>query len=170
MDAIQSFIHGFDAYVSYYILILVLVMVILTVAVIVLLYRQRELQHELDFFMQGPDGQDIETALRKALDDNTKVKVLVKKNIDEIQHLKGDLRSAYRKTGVVKFNAFPGMAGKVSSSIALLNNEDNGFIITTIHGQEGCYTYVKEIMNGKSVNPLMKEDEEALKIALGNQL
>jgi len=66
----------------------------------------------------------------------------------------------------VKFNAFPGMAGKMSSSIALLNNENNGIIINCIHGQDGSYTYVKEIMNGKSVNTLSAEDEEALHIAM----
>ena len=62
------------------------------------------------------------------------------------------------------------MAGKVSSAIALLNNENNGIIINSLHGQEGCYTYVKEIMNGKTINPLTKEDEEALKIALQMEL
>ena len=54
--------------------------------------------------------------------------------------------------------------------ISLLNNENNGIVITSIHGQDGCYTYIKEIMNGKSINPLTREDEEALKIALEMQL
>ena len=57
-----------------------------------------------------------------------------------------------------------------SSSIALLTNENNGVVINCMHGPEGCYTYVKEIMNAKSISPLTNEDEEALKIALQIQL
>ena len=94
----------------------------------------------------------------------------MKNNINEIVKLNDEMLTAYRKIGIVKFNAFPGMAGKVSSSICLLNNENNGVIINSIHGQEGCYTYVKEIMNGKSITALTKEDKEALKIALEMEL
>ena len=140
------------------------------ILVVVLHARQNRLSERMEHFMQGSDQESLEDALRKVIDDNQKVKIQLKNNVNEIVKINENLLTAYRKIGVVKYNAFPGMAGKVSSCIALLNNENNGIVINSIHGQDGCYTYVKEIMNGKSINPLTKEDEEALKIALQMQL
>ncbi|MBR6405762.1 MAG: DUF4446 family protein [Lachnospiraceae bacterium] len=147
--------------------ILVLVFMILTMVQIA---KTRKLERRLSLFMQGDDMVSLEDVLRHVIEDNQKVKIQLKNNVDEIVKINENLLTAYRKTGIVKYNAFPGMAGKVSSSIALLNNENNGILVTTIHGSDGCYTYVKEIMNGKSINPLTREDEEALKIALEMQL
>lgn len=151
-------------------LISVLLCLIAIILVIVLHARQNRLNERMEHFMQGSDQESLEDALRKVIDDNQKVKIQLKNNVNEIVKINENLLTAYRKIGVVKYNAFPGMAGKVSSCIALLNNENNGIVINSIHGQDGCYTYVKEIMNGKSINPLTKEDEEALKIALQMQL
>ncbi len=147
---------------------------VLSLAMIVLfiiwIRKQDRLKARMDYFMRSSRREPLEETLRRVVDDNQKVKIQIKNNNAAIEKINENLITAYRKIGVVKFNAFPGMAGKMSSSIALLNNENNGIIINSIHGQEGCYTYVKEIMNGKSINPLTKEDEEALKIALQMQI
>ena len=157
-------------YAALILLISILLGLIAIILVVVLHARQNRLSERMEHFMQGSDQESLEDALRKVIDDNQKVKIQLKNNVNEIVKINENLLTAYRKIGVVKYNAFPGMAGKVSSCIALLNNENNGIVINSIHGQDGCYTYVKEIMNGKSINPLTKEDEEALKIALQMQL
>lgn len=147
-----------------------LLCLILLILVIVLFVKLASTTERLEFFMRGTEADSLEGALRKVIEDNQKVKSQLKNNVNEIIRISEDITTAYRKIGIVKYNAFPGMAGKVSSAIALLNNENNGVVINSMHGPEGCYTYVKEIMNGKSINPLTKEDEDALKIALGQEI
>ena len=147
----------------------VLLLAALVFAVIAFV-RYNALRRQMKTFMQGKDAASLEDTLTSVLEDNRRVKIQLKNNMDEIVKINENLLSAYRKIGVVKYNAFPGMAGKVSSSICLLNNENNGVIINSIHGQDGCYTYVREIMNGKSISALTKEDEEALKSALQMEL
>lgn len=139
---------------------------ILIGVLIFFIVRYNALKKRLERFMSGFDGTSLEDRLLKVIDDNQRVKIQLRNNVNSIVKLNDEMRSAYRKIGVVKYNAFPGMAGKMSSSVCLLNNENNGFIINSIHGQDGCYTYVKEIMNGKSVTALTKEDEEALEKAI----
>ena len=143
---------------------------ILLILLIVFAAKYRRLDSRLNYFMRGSDSESLENALRTVMEDNQKVKIQLKNNVNEIVKINESLLTAFRKIGLVKYNAFPGMAGKVSACICLLNNENNGIIINTLHGQDGCYTYVKEIMNGKSINPLTKEDEEALKSALQMEL
>ena len=162
----QEFFEEASSFAIYIALISLLLNMILLVLLIVFGVKHRKLEDRVEYFMRGTTGESLEGVLRRVLEDNQKVKIQLKNNVDEIVRMNENLMTAYRKTGLVKYNAFPGMAGKVSAAICLLTNENNGIIINTIHGQDGCYTYVKEIMNGKSINPLTKEDEEALKIAL----
>ena len=167
---LDGIIEALAPYKGILICLLALVILLLLILVTVLFIRQQRLSRRLNYFMRGSDAESLEKTLREVMDDNRQVKIQLKNNVDEIVRINENLLTAYRKIGIVKFNAFPGMAGKVSSSIAMLNNENNGIVITSIHGQEGCYTYVKEIMNGKSISPLTKEDEEALKKALQMQV
>ena len=167
---LENLISILSPYKYIIILLAALLIILLFVLVIILFARQQRLFRRLNYFMRGSDTESLESTLRRVMDDNKQVRIQLKNNVDEIVKINENLLTAYRKLGIVKFNAFPGMTGMVSSSIALLNNENNGIVITSIHGQEGCYTYVKEIMNGKSISPLTKEDEEALKIALQMQI
>ena len=166
----ENFFEAASPVAIYVALISLILNMILLVLFIIFGIKHRKLEDRIEFFMRGTTGESLEAILRSVLEDNQKVKIQLKNNVDEIVKINENLLTAYRKTGLVKYNAFPGMAGKVSAVICLLNNENNGIILNTIHGQDGCYTYVKEIMNGKSINPLTKEDEEALKIALQMEL
>ena len=57
------------------------------------------------------------------------------------------------------------MGGKLSFAYALLNDENSGYIINSIHSREGCYTYIKEIIKGESFIALSEEENEAFEIA-----
>ncbi len=166
MEGMRQFFESAAPAAIYVAIFAVLLCLFALVICAILFTRLKQNQARLEYLMRGTDGDSLEEVLRKVIEDNEKVKIQLKNNVDEIVRINENILTAYRKIGVVKYNAFPGMAGKVSSCIALLNNENNGIIINTMHGQEGCYTYVKEILNGKSINALTREDEEALKIAL----
>ena len=66
---------------------------------------------------------------------------------------------------MVKYDAFQEMGGKFSFSLAMLNEEDDGFVINAVHSREGCYTYIKEIVGGNSIIVLADEEQEALDMA-----
>ena len=71
--------------------------------------------------------------------------------------------------GLVKYDAFNEMGGKLSFSLAMLNAKEDGFIINAMHTREGCYTYIKEIVDGNSIIVLSEEEQEALNMAKGIQ-
>ena len=88
-----------------------------------------------------------------------------------IQHKKmekneASLQCSFQKIGLVKYDAFKEMGGKLSFSLCLLDNNDNGFLITSMHStREGCYTYAKEIIKGESYVVLAEEERKALEQA-----
>ena len=88
-------------------------------------------------------------------------------NKDAIRVLNKNQRASLQKFGVVRYNAFKEMGGKLSFCVALLNDQNDGFIINSVHSSDGCYTYAKEIIAARSGVALGEEEQEALNKALG---
>ncbi len=67
---------------------------------------------------------------------------------------------------MTKFNPFNESGGDHSFSLALLDGEKNGIIITSLHTRERTRMYVKEIFGGKSKSELSSEELESLRQCL----
>ena len=74
---------------------------------------------------------------------------------------------SYQKTGIVRYNAFKGMGGNLSFVLALLDDNNSGFILNSVHSREGCYLYLKDVDKGQTDTILGSEEKEALEQALG---
>ena len=96
-----------------------------------------------------------------------KLSKMTKKNEKDIRSLYRNFEKAFQKIGVVKYDAFSQMGGQLSFSLALLDENDNGFILNSVHSTEGCYTYTKEIKHGECSIELGDEEKKALNIAIG---
>lgn len=70
------------------------------------------------------------------------------------------------KTGIVNFDAFDDVFGKQSFALAILNQYNTGFVITSLYGTNSSNTYVREIKDGKSAIPLLEEEQEAVSKAM----
>ena len=77
------------------------------------------------------------------------------------------MKKTFQKVGLVKYDAFHEMGGKLSFSLVLLNEMNDGFVLNAMHSREGCYTYIKEIVSGNSIIVLSEEEKEALEMAIG---
>ncbi len=71
-------------------------------------------------------------------------------------------KSSIKRIGIEKFDAFDGITGAYSFSVALLNDRLDGIILTSLYGHETCNTYLREISGGKSETTLLKEEQIAL--------
>jgi len=91
-------------------------------------------------------------------------------NLDEfsqdLKELKAKSRSHFKKIGFVRYNPFPGIGSDQSFSLALLNDKNNGFIITSLFSREGNRVYSKVIEDGTSAHSLSDEEKQALKEAM----
>ena len=88
-------------------------------------------------------------------------------NKDAIRVINKNLRAAYQKFGVVKYNAFKGMGGNLSFAFAMLDYTNTGYILNSVHSREGCFVYVKVVDRGQTEVLLGTEEKEALEQALG---
>lgn len=141
------------------VLILIIVMIVNSV-------KMTKLKKRYNAFMEGQDAASLENTLIKRLNQVDKLLASDKDTKNKVQMVLDHLDHTYQKIGLVKYDAFNEMGGKLSFSLALLNRKNDGFIINAMHSREGCYTYIKEVINGNSIIMLAEEEKEALEMAL----
>lgn len=126
----------------------------------------KKLKKNYRIFMSGKDAKTLEDTLIQRLNQVDSLLESNEENDSNIKVLSKNMQRTYQKMGLIKYDAFHEMGGKLSFSLAMLDMRNNGFIINAMHTREGCYTYIKEIIDGNSVIVLSEEEQEALKRAM----
>ncbi len=153
--------------IGYILLGVVVLCIILIIVTIVQIAKTNKLRKKYEKFMQGKDAKSLEKDIIGLYEDNKFLKANVDKNKHDIRRLYKNMESTFQKVGIVKYDAFQQMGGKLSFSLALLNENNDGFILNSVHSSEGCYSYTKEIKGGECSISLGDEEEKALNIAMG---
>ena len=165
----QMGLGGFDAgYLVIGWIVLLAGVIVLLILLIVQIRKTKKLSDRLSKFMAGKDGSSLEENIGKLFEDNVFLKDQTEQNRKDIKTLYKKMESAYQKLGIVKYDAFNQMGGKLSFCLALLDENNNGFVMNSVHSTDGCYCYTKTIKNGTCKLDLGKEEEKALEKALGN--
>ncbi len=153
--------------IGYIILGMLIIILLLLILLIAQIIKTNRMQKRLNKFMLGKSAKNLEKEIIELFEDNKLLKQTTEKNKKDIRILYKNMESTYQKMGLVKYDAFHQMGGQLSFSLCLLNENNNGFIINSVHSTDGCYSYTKEIKNGESSISLGTEEAEALEIAIG---
>lgn len=145
--------------------ILIFAVVILTILLIIVIQKLNVMSRKYSSLMSGKKGADLEKVIYTRFKEMDQVKANAKRITKEHKEIKKALSRDFSKFGLIKYDAFDEMAGKLSFSLALLNDDNSGVIINAMHSREGCYIYAKEIIKGESYIPLSEEEKEALERA-----
>lgn len=145
------------------------VIFIMFIMLIVTMAKNASMRKKYKVFMDGENGKNLEKAILEkfaAIDS-------LEENVDDIysriKAINGQLTTAYQKIGLVKYDAFKEIGGKLSFVLVLLTEDNNGFILNSMHStKEGCYTYAKEVVNGEAFVILSEEEQQALDEAKSN--
>lgn len=145
------------------------VLILLIILYLVCIVKIKKLRKAYNCFMKGKDMESMEEVLMKQFD---RIKVLEEADREkrkEINSLKILMQKSYQKAGLVKYDAFREMSGKLSYALALLDQNDNGVIITSMYSRDGCFSYAKEVIMGESKINLSEEEQEALEKAVNGE-
>jgi len=153
--------------IGYIFLGLVIFVAVLLILNIVSLVKIANLRKRLKKFMKGKDARSLEKEISGLYEDNKFLKNMVDNNKKDIRDLNKRFAKAFQKIGLVKYDAYQQMGGLLSFSLALLDEDDNGLILNSVHSSEGCYTYTKEVRAGECSLELSNEERVALDQAMG---
>lgn len=147
--------------------VMAVIILILLIIMIVNMCMMNKLKKKYAKFMTGKDVKSLENEIVGLFEDNKFIKASVDKNKKEIRTLYKNMESTLQKVGIIKYDAFNQMGGKLSFSLALLDENNDGFILNSVHSAEGCYSYIKQVKNGECDILLGKEEQQALDMAMG---
>jgi hypothetical protein len=110
----------------------------------------------------GVEGGDLEEILSHHLETVRKVD----RDLDELTARMAIVESAARhhfaKQGLVRFNPFPDTGGNQSFALALLDESDDGYIVSSLHSRTGTRIYAKAVTGGKADMTLSEEEQQAI--------
>ncbi len=163
MSMILDLIEQNIVYVAIALAVLVIILLIIT---IVNSAKCSSLKKRYNAFMEGKDGKSLEDNLiyrLEQIDELIESNATNERNIDLIFKR---LQVTFQKYGMVKYDAFDEMGGKLSFTLAMLTENNDGYVLNVVHSREGCFSYVKEIIAGNPILSLSPEEQEALEDAL----
>lgn len=155
---------------AYIFVILLVLLVGVLVYAILTANKLKQLSRKYDNFMRGKDAETLEDVIIKRFEQVDTLIVENEKKTKEIAEIFDNLKTTVQKCGIVKYDAFHEMGGKLSFALVMLDKNNTGHVINAMHSREGCYIYIKEIIKGESYIPLGDEEKKALDKALGNDV
>ena len=149
------------------VIILFAIVILQFIWIITIISKCNKLTKRLNKFTSGRDVASFEQVLVKRFSEMKQVVKNEKKQNKEIDMVNDKFLTTFCKIGLVKYDAFKEMSGKLSFSLALLTENHDGIILTSMHSREGCFTYCKEVTNEESYYILSEEERLALNVAMG---
>jgi hypothetical protein len=140
------------------------IMVILVVICFILsMVNTSKINTLLDYSEDG----DIITALQDYYDKVDDLSKTISKSTDAVllnrlSNCENETNISIKKIGIVNFDAFDDVKGNLSFALAMLDNNNDGIILTSLFGHNSCNTYVREIRNGETSIKLLNEEKDAL--------
>lgn len=164
MDIIMDTLKNYD----------IIIILALVIAVIILVFLQilnkvqiNQIEKKYRRMMKGTNSKNIEEMIVEYNQNVEKVYDASKKMEQLYGEVKENLEECVQKFSVVRYRAFDDVGSDLSFSIAMLNDRNDGFVITGIYGRNECTTFAKPIENGISKYDLSDEEKTAIKNAMG---
>lgn len=150
-------------------IIITVVIIVLIVLLINTMLKLSRLTSKYNAFMKGRSAKSMESEIMELFSDNSLMKQDIEQNKKDIRKIYRKLEITFQKMGLVKYDAFDQMGGKLSFCLTLLDECDNGFIMNSVHSTDSSYAYIKRIEEGNCKLDLTNEEQVALQKALAGQ-
>lgn len=141
--------------------VLIILFFVWLLAVTIWLYQTTQHYNRLT---RGITPAGLTPVLQSLLRDMASQKKEQEEVRDSLRLLAQEGRVHIQKIGIVRFNPFSDTGGSQSFTIAILDHDDNGVVMTSLYGRSGNRWYVKEVKQGKGkVLELSKEETSAIR-------
>jgi len=147
--------------------VIILALIVLNAFLLTYFYKTHK---KFDALLEKGKIKDFKDILLSQKEKHSDLEEQLKDAFSKIENLENILSKTIQKTGIVRFNPFNDIGGNQSFAIALLDEKNNGFVISSLFVKEGNRVYAKAVKEGKSEHTLSKEEQEAIDRASGLKL
>ncbi|MCR8636766.1 DUF4446 family protein [Paenibacillus radicis (ex Xue et al. 2023)] len=142
--------------------VMIIVIVVFLIIVLVLSSKLNKLRKNYMSMLNGDASLNVESALiglqEKVASSNAEVDGVKQ----QIQLITQQMKTMKSKIGIYRYNAFAESGSDLSFSLAILDENVDGVVVSGIHNREETYVYAKPLTKGQSQYPLSPEEKEAI--------
>lgn len=151
--------------------------IILVIAAIILLFFifslsgwiiALNLRKKYKMILRDGAGKDITESIVNYYQKCSSLMDEFKNYENRINYMQKNLKACAQKIGCVRYNAFGGNNANQSYTVAVLDENNNGFVLNGVNSRQQTVTYLKPIVEGKSLYELSQEEIEAVNEAQNN--
>jgi hypothetical protein len=142
--------------------LLAVVVVGLAIALVLLWRRVSALSARLSGLTRGEGGRSLEAVLEAHLRRVVEVDANVRALDRRTTALEAQGRKAVQRLGLVRFNPFEDTGSNQSFAMALLDEDGDGVIVSSLHTRQATRVYVRPVGGGVAEKALSDEEAEAL--------
>jgi hypothetical protein len=160
-------IEGFDpGYLVAAVVALLLIVIVLVVLLIVANSKIKKQGRRIDALCSGKQADSLENEIKNIIEENQYLMTEVSQHKAYIKTIFKRLKLCYQKFALVKYDALDQMGGQLSFVLAFLDEDNNGFLLNSVHSATMNYIYTKNIVEGEAEVELGAEEAEALDRAM----
>jgi hypothetical protein len=141
---------------------------VLLIFVFVALIQISKLRKRFNKTMRNTNGDDLTKIISDFYKDGAKLFERSDGLDERISNLERRIKLCGQKIAAMRYDAFGDNVAKLSFVVAVLDANDDGFIINGVNTRSQTATYLKVVENGKSVIDLSNEEKETLRQAVAN--
>ena len=118
------------------------------------------------------DGEHADPMLRTVLEQYVRRLEATHGELQQVATRTGILEvrasRAVSHVGLVRFNPFEDTGSNQSFALALLDDEQDGVVISSLHSRQSTRLYAKPVRRGRTETGLSTEEAEAIRLAGGD--
>lgn len=145
-----------------------IVFIFLLIINLINVIKIRNLKIKYNKFMSGSGETNLEGLLNEYIQKVNDVKSNNKFIENRLNYLENNIKQCTQKVGIIRYNAFDNVGSDLSYTVALLDDNDDGVVLSGIFSRDSSSTYAKPILSGKSKYILSSEEIQAIDIARKN--
>ncbi|WP_150272627.1 DUF4446 family protein [Paenibacillus tepidiphilus] len=143
--------------------VLIIIMLIL---IIVQGAKIRKMRRRYEAMMAGSGVEDLESLLIELKNQADMLEEGQREQKAYLEAAQAKIRGMKSKVAMKRYNAFGERGNEMSFSLAILDDNRNGVVLTSLHNRENSYIYSKPLTGGESPYPLSPEEKEVIALAL----
>ena len=158
MTELNTLINTINELAPYLIIGMTIIIILLFIMVIVLFKVIGRLETKYRRLMKGTNSKNLEEMLIERIDSIEETKEKSEKALNECERLEIKMKECIQKVAIMRYKAFEDVGSDLSFSIAMLDDKNDGVILTGIYGRQESTTYAKPIDKGISRYDLSEEE------------
>ncbi len=166
MQGITQIPEAISRQAEWWIVGLLAVVILLVLALVSQQVRINRLNRRIERLTRGATGVSLEQALTEYLAQIDRYDARMCDAERRCTALEDTIRYCLRYVGMVRYDAVEDMGGQQSFSLALMDDSDNGLVVTNVTGRQSSRVYAKSIKGGHANLPLSPEEKQAIADAL----